>query len=161
MARALPESKVQHSTPWLSDEQYVHWRAFIDGTSWLTEALAQDLEKRVHLTLSDYSVLVRLSEIPGRCTRMSQLAADLSHSRSRMTHTVRRLESRGYVKRSSCGNDGRGVNCEMTDAGYAALVEAAPGHVVSVRELFVDQMTPEELATIGAVMKRIVAERNS
>ncbi len=161
MPRALPESDVQHGTPWLSEEQYVHWRAFIDGTAWLTEALAQDLEKRAQITLSDYAVLVRLSEIPGRCTRMSQLAADLSHSRSRMTHTVRRLEDRGYVLRSSCGNDGRGVNCEMTAAGYAALVAAAPGHVVAVRELFVDQMNSSELETLGTVMKRVVTERNS
>lgn len=161
MARLLAEMEASDSTPWLNDEQYRHWRAFIDGTAWLTEALAQDLEKHAQITLSDYAVLVRLSEIPGRCTRMSQLAADLSHSRSRMTHTVRRLEERGYVRRYSCGNDGRGVNCEMTEAGYSALVTAAPGHARAVQELFISKMSPAELATVGKVLERILAERDS
>lgn len=140
---------------WLSAEQYQNWRAFIDGSARLDEALAQDLEKTSQLTLSEYAVLVRLSEVPRRTIRMSQLADDLSHSRSRMTHTVRRLETRGYVRRSSCDADGRGVNCAMTKVGHAALVAAAPAHVAAVRRFLIDVVTPEELEILGTLMTRV------
>lgn len=157
---AMAEVTVQQpatkgSTPWLGENEYRNWRAFIDGTARLNEALARDLEERSQLTLSDYSVLVRLSELPEHTARMSELAADLSHSRSRMTHTVRRLETRGLVLRSSCDKDGRGVNCVMTPKGYAALQAAAPGHVHAVRRLLIDQVSTDELEMLGSIMARI------
>lgn len=141
-------------TEWLTDEQARHWRAFIDGTQRLNDALARDLEERAQLTLSDYAVLVRLSEAPERTERMSLLAAELSHSRSRMTHTVGRLEKRGLVERISCDDDGRGVNCVMTDAGFDLLARVAPGHVAAVRRLLINRISPQELEQLGLAMDR-------
>lgn len=143
---------------WLDEEQYGYWRSFVDGTARLNQLLAQDLEKRCGLSLSEYAVLVRLSEAPDHTIRMSELAADLSHSRSRMTHTVRRMEMQELVKRVSCSNDGRGVNCAMTEKGHAALVAAAPQHVEAVRRFFIDIVTPAELATVGDVLGRVARE---
>ena len=47
-------------------------------------------------------MLVRLSEAPDRTLRMAQLADNLAHSRSRLTHTIRRMEEHGLVARVPC-----------------------------------------------------------
>ncbi|SDD72751.1 transcriptional regulator, MarR family [Sanguibacter gelidistatuariae] len=149
MATETPE------IPWLSDEQQVSWRAFLEGASRLSEALNRDLEGDSGLSLNEYEVLVRLSENSSWTMRMSHLADSLAHSRSRVTHTVRRLEERGLVNRESCVIDGRGINAVLTDAGYAVLSDAAPKHVRSVRRHLVDVLTAEQLAVLGEAMERV------
>ncbi len=140
---------------WLSAEQQAHWRAYLVGTARLTEALGRQLEHDSGLSLSEYEVLVRLSEAPGRTLRMSLLADELAHSRSRITHTVRRLEAGGLVVRQACAADGRGVNCTMTDVGYARLESAAPGHVQAVRTCLVDVLTDDQLRALGEAMTAV------
>lgn len=148
------------TTKWLDTRQQQQWRALLTGTSALFAALNHDLESETDLTLNEYEVLVRLSEDPNRTLRMSVLAEDLVHSRSRVTHTVRRMEERGLVRRQPCADDGRGVDCAMTDAGWEALVAAAPVHVGSVRSRLVDVVTCDELDAIGQAFDR-VAQRIS
>ena len=143
------------TTNWLDTTQQQQWRALLTGTSALFAALNHDLETGTDLTLNEYEVLVRLSEEPNRTLRMSALAEELVHSRSRVTHTIRRMEERGLVVRESCIADGRGVNCTLTDAGEAALVAAAPRHVTSVRRHLVDVLTPEQLVVLGEAMERV------
>lgn len=142
-------------TRWLDDEQQRHWRALIVGTNALFTALNRDLEAATGLALNEYEVLVRLSESPDRTLRMSVLADDLVHSRSRVTHTVRRMEERGLVARCAASDDGRGVLCRLTDAGYDTLVAAAPVHVESVRQRLVDVVSADELAAMGAAFGRV------
>jgi len=140
---------------WLSPEQQVHWRAYLLGVARLNEALNRQLERDSGLSLSEYEILVRLSEAEGRTLRMSDLALALMHSRSRLTHTVGRLESQGLVERRSCSDDRRGVNCTMTDSGYDLLVRTAPGHVRAVREHLVDRLTEDELRALGRAMAKV------
>lgn len=137
---------------WLSDTQQLYWRAFVDGTARLNEALGRQLERDSGLSLQEYEVLVRLSEVPDRTMRMSTLADELARSRSWLTHTVRRMEERGLVERRSCPADGRGVNCVMTDLGYEELTAASPGHVAAVRRYVVDRLTPDQLRGLGEAM---------
>lgn len=143
---------------WLDEEQQWAWRRFLEGTSRFFEALgdAHD-DERLPVTLGEYHLLVQLSEAPGRTLRMSALAEFLALSRSRLTHTVDRMERRGLVVRTPVPGDRRGVNCVMTDAGYDALVDAARGHVTAVRRLLVDVLTEEEFATLGRAMAKVAA----
>ena len=145
----------QAEVRWLSPEQQVHWRAYLMATARLQEALGRQLDRDSDLSLSEYEVLVRLSEAPSRTLRMSLLADELAHSRSRITHTVRRLEAAGLVERQACDSDGRGVNCPMTDAGFARLDAAAPGHVSSVRTHLVDVLTDDQLRALGDAMAAV------
>lgn len=142
---------------WLSADQQRDWRAFRDGTVLLLDALGRDLEERSGLSLHEYEVMVRLSEAPGRTLRMSQLATDIAHSRSRLTHTISRMESAGLVSRVACSEDARGVNCVLTEKGWAALVAAAPGHVASVRAHLVDVLSGEQLVALGDAMEQVRA----
>lgn len=145
------------SPRWLSQEQQQQWRAFRDCTVLLLDALGHELEEQSQLSLHEYEVMVRLSESPGRTMRMSQLATDIAHSRSRLTHTIARMEAAGLVQRVACESDARGVNCVLTEAGWQALVAAAPGHVESVREHLVDVLSCDEMAALGAAMAKVRA----
>lgn len=143
-------------TNWLTPEQQQHWRRYLEGNARLWDALARDLESATQLSLSEYEILVRLSERDLRTMRMSELAQELAQSRSRITHTVRRLEGRGLVYRAHTPRDGRGVNCVMTRLGHDVLRRAAPIHVASVRARLIDVISDEELAVLGAVFERLV-----
>lgn len=137
---------------WLDEDQQHSWRQLMRGSSRLFDAINRDLEEQSGLSLSEYEVLVRLSEAEGRTLRMSVLADELVHSRSRLTHTIRRMEAAGLVERTSCPDDRRGVNCTLTTAGFARLEAAAPGHVESVRARLVDRVSPEQLRQLGEIM---------
>ena len=145
----------QTKTRWLSQSEQRLWRAYLEGTQRLWETLSRELDQDGTLPLTEYEVLVRLSEAPDRRLRMSELADLLSHSRSRLTHTVTRMQRRGLVHREPHGTDGRGVVARATDTGLAMLEQAAPTHVTGVREHLFDQMTPDEAEVVARVLGRV------
>lgn len=127
----------------------------MDGHQRLMGTLNRQLIRDSDLTFAEYRILVMLSEAPGHSLRMSELADGVLSSRSRLTHQIRGMESRGLIRRSSCPRDGRGVLAELTEAGLHALRTAAPGHVEAVRRHFVDLLGPHELDTIHHVFTRV------
>lgn len=147
-------------TPWLTPEQQVSWRTYMVGTIALTDQLDRDLRQAHGLSMHEYEILVRLSEPDDHAIRMAELASSLSHSRSRITHTISRLEKAGFVKRSQCSDDGRGVSAVMTDAGYAALQAAAHTHVRGVHRLLIENASDEEFAVIGRIFARVLDTLN-
>ena len=140
---------------WLDDTQQHSWRALMMGMTLLLERLDDDLRREFGMSLTEYEVLVRLSERPGRAMRMAQLADAMAHSRSRVTHTVKRMEHAGLVLRTTSAEDGRGVVCAMTDAGYEKLVSMAPVHVNGVRDYLVDIASAEDFEALGRVMNAV------
>lgn len=141
---------------WLSTEQQRAWRSYIVGTTLLMDHLDRELREKHHLSLPEYEIMVRLSEAECRALRMAELADSVNYSRSRVTHTIARMEQAGLVERRQCADDGRGVFAVMTDAGFAKLVEAAPGHVESVRRALIDGASEEDLAAIRRVFSTVI-----
>ena len=140
---------------WLSLDDQVVWRNYLRATMEVRESLERDLMDGYGLSLNEYEVMVVLSEQPEHTARMSTLADDLVNSRSRLTHTVTRMERRGLVVRSTCADDRRGVNCRLTDAGYELLRTAAPLHVESVRQQIFDRLSRAEIESLGAIMAKL------
>src|SRR5512144_2547835 len=140
---------------WLDEDQQRSWRALVMGTTLLMDRLDDDLRRECDLSLVEYEILVRLSEREDRRLRMAQLADALAHSRSRVTHTVTRMERAGLVVRSTSPEDGRGILCTMTQKGYDLLVRVAPAHVNGVRKHLVDLASAEDFAALGRVMNAV------
>lgn len=145
----------EDSPGWLTREQQAIWRAYLDGVARINEAINTDL-RSFGLDMSEYEILVRLSEAECRVMRMSDLAEAARQSRSRLTHTVGRMERKGLLVRKPCPNDGRGVLAVLTDAGYDLLVTAAPSHVAGVRAVFVDAVDPADYEAVGRAMAAVV-----
>jgi DNA-binding MarR family transcriptional regulator len=143
--------------PWLDDAQQRAWRAYLESTILLFEALDRQLQRDAGMPHAYFEILVRLSEAEGRALRMSELADDTHSSRSRLSHAVARLEERGWVVRQDCETDRRGQLAVLTDAGFAVLEAAAPGHVEAVRRYVIDRLTPEQVAQLTAIGETIVA----
>jgi DNA-binding MarR family transcriptional regulator len=142
-------------TPWLDSRQQRSWRAFLVGTTLLMDRLDRDLRERHQLSLPEYEILVRLTEAEHNRMRMAMLADSVSHSRSRVTHTVNRMEKAGLVVRDSCVSDGRGIEAVLTAEGRRALESAAPTHVAGVRSMLVDLASEEDFEAVGRVFDAV------
>ena len=143
---------------WLDDDEQEVWRAYLDVMRLLMDRLQKQVSEDSGLSLGEYEVLVQLSEAPDRQLRMSELAARIVHSRSRLTHTVGRMEKRGLVRREPCEDDGRGVMCTLTAPGFDVLVDAAPGHVEAVRQAIFDPLSPADVQALGVAMDKVRAD---
>ncbi len=144
------------TTRWLDPVQERAWRGYRRMRTLLDLQLARDLAADSGLSESDYDVLSTLTEKPEPRWRASELAAQLLWSSSRLAHHVGRMERRGLVARQACDDDGRGAVITLTDAGWAVLREAAPRHVASVRQHFIDLLTDEEVDALVRISAKVI-----
>ncbi|MDQ3931731.1 MAG: MarR family transcriptional regulator [Actinomycetota bacterium] len=142
---------------WLNEREERAWRALQFMQMRLTSRLARDLAATSELSYPDYLVLVTLTDRPDGRTRLHELAADLGWEKSRLSHQVARMGERGLVTREKCDHDRRGAYVVVTARGRKAIEAAAPRHVETVRRLFIDQLTPQQLDTIGAAAETVLA----
>jgi DNA-binding MarR family transcriptional regulator len=145
-------------TRWLTDDEQRAWRRLATVMTLLPAALDAQLQRDATLTHFAYFTLAMLSEAPGRALRMSELAARSSSSPSRLSHTVARLESRGWVRRQRATEDGRGQIAELTDDGFSALVATAPGHVTAVREYVLDALDAAQVAQLNEICTALLTK---
>jgi DNA-binding MarR family transcriptional regulator len=141
---------------WLSADELDAWRAIARLLGRLPTALERQLQRDAQLSYLEYHVLAGLADQPNRSMRMCQLAAMVDAELSRMSHLIRRLEQRGFVRREVDATDRRSTLAILTEAGHAHLVAAAPSHVNRVRELVIDALTPEELLTFKDLSNRVI-----
>jgi len=141
---------------WLTSREDRAWRGYRRMRALLDLQLSRDLMRDSGLSEADYDVLSNLSETDGHRMRLGELAARMLWSRSRLSHHITRMTQRGLVRREECPDDGRGSTIVLTDAGLQAIVAAAPAHVNSVRQHFIDLMTDEEIEALAAFSHRVV-----
>jgi DNA-binding MarR family transcriptional regulator len=142
--------------PWLTEREMLVWRRWLRLQTELPAALGRDLARDSELSLQDFETLVVLSEAPGERLRISALADQMHWERSRLSHHLRRMSARGLVSKEDCEEDGRGSFVALTGQGRAALDAAAPGHVRSVRGIFLEGMSDEELTLLGGFLERVL-----
>jgi DNA-binding MarR family transcriptional regulator len=142
---------------WLTAEERAVWLRFAALLTLLPAALDTQLNRDEQLTHFEYFCLAMLSEAPARTLRMTELAARTSATLPRLSRVVAGLESAGLVDRVPCPGDRRATNAVLTEAGWAKIVQAAPGHVATVRELVVDALTPAQLNQLGRLSERMLA----
>ncbi|KAB8164578.1 MarR family transcriptional regulator [Streptomyces sp. 3MP-14] len=141
-------------TRWLNDEEQRAWRTHLDVTRLLTHQLERDLQP-FGLTMNDYEILVNLSESDGHRMRMSDLAAATLQSKSRLSHQITRMEKAGLVRREHCDSDKRGLFAVLTEQGWTVMREVAPHHVESVRQHFIDLLSPGDLAALDRALRPV------
>ena len=142
---------------WLDAAEQRAWRAYTAASQLLSDHLDRQLQRDAGMPHTYYQLLVWLSETPGRAMRMTELAERSKITRSRLSHAIARLEKDGWVRREECPTDRRGQLAVLTDRGFAALAEAAPGHVEAVRTAIFDRLDADQIRQLEAIM-RIVAE---
>ena len=142
---------------WLNPREMKAWRSYIIASRRLLEALESDLDGH-DLSMPDYEVLAQLSDAPDRRMRMSELAEIAMLSKSRLSHRMKGMEKAGWVRREVCPEDKRGSFAVMTEKGWRAIVKAAPDHVASVRNRFVDNLTLKEQEELAKIFDRVTTK---
>jgi DNA-binding MarR family transcriptional regulator len=156
MVDVTPNSTENESVQWLSEEELECWLSVVRLMTWLPWCIEQQLQKDSKLATVEYQVLAMLSGSEERTMRMSVLAEVTNASLSRLSHVVKRLESRGLVYRETDLSDGRFTNAILTDEGYQTIVNAAPAHVAHVRSVVIDALSREQLRLLGRSADRIL-----
>ncbi|WP_432839696.1 MarR family winged helix-turn-helix transcriptional regulator [Dactylosporangium sp. CA-092794] len=130
-------------------EELAVWRDFIETAEALRGRIAARLQTDAGLSSGDYVVLLALSEAAEHRLRSSDLATAAGWERSRLSHHLARMERRGLIRREDCPTDSRGAEVVLTPDGAAAFHGATVPHLRAVRELFVDALTPQQLAAVA------------
>src|SRR3954467_9445832 len=102
---------------WLTAAEAQTWRNFASVLLRLPWALECELQRDAGLSFIEYHALARLSETPAHTLRMSELAGLTHASLSRLSHMIKRLEARGFVRREPDPTDGRDTNAVLTPVG--------------------------------------------
>jgi DNA-binding MarR family transcriptional regulator len=140
--------------PLTSDEDRV-WRNLMRLVFVLPRALGEDLQRTSGLSATQYSVLMHLSESPDRRLRMSDLAARVNLSPSRITRVIDQMSADGLVERRPETSDGRSTMAALTSQGVATLRRAWPHHLESVRALAFDHLSEKETKSLGQILERL------
>jgi DNA-binding MarR family transcriptional regulator len=143
---------------WLDDRQQHLWRSYIRMNQELFGVLGSLVQNESGLSAADYGVLVTLSEAPDGLIRARELGIALGWERSRVSHQLARMESRGMVIREDCTEDARGLMVRMTRDGRRAIEAAAPAHAEAVRHHFFDHLSSTEIDTLTEVFDRVLDE---
>ncbi len=145
---------------WLSATQQRTWLNYMQVYHRLEYEMNRQLQADVGISLADYTVMNALSGEPGRRLQSSRLATRIGWERSRLSHQLRRMETRRLVERIASKTDGRATDAKLTPQGWRLLQSAAPKHVAWVRTLFfsdLDDASADKLADLlGGVYETIL-----
>src|SRR3954447_4418766 len=154
---AMSEATTVSTAPrWLDAGEQAAWRAYLNMNALLTARLNKEMQDESGISISDFSVLVALSEHPEGRMRVLELARALGWEKSRLSHQLTRMQQRGLVERSNCSEDRRGAFVVLTDQGRGAVEAAAPRHVESVRRYLFDELSAEQVEALGAIAGAVV-----
>ncbi|MDQ1649364.1 MAG: hypothetical protein QOG60_1421 [Frankiaceae bacterium] len=142
---------------WLDEREAKAWRGLQFMQIRFEAELSRQLATESSLSLPDFVVLVALTDQPDGRLRAFELARELGWDKTRLSHHLKRMITRGLVEKQTCATDRRGYFVAITAHGRHEIETVAPGHVATVRRLFVDRTTADELDTIITVTNRVLA----
>lgn len=142
----------------LTETQDRAWLAYLSMSERLITELHRNLLKNTGLSLPDYRVLSVLIASPQATLRAFELGTELQWEKSRLSHHLKRMESRDLIQRVVCESDGRGLWVVLTDTGREAHQSATPGHIDDVRELLFKTLTPSQTEELAVISEKVLAD---
>src|SRR5437773_9424139 len=127
----------------------------------ITRQLDRELVNEHGLTSDDYEVLLRPSRAPDRMLRRVDPAQQVLLTPSGITRLLDGLQRHGLVEKASCSSDARVVYAKLTEEGARRLEQASASHLVSIRALFADHFSEDELETLRRLLERLPQSSSS
>ena len=146
-------SKVGRRSP-TADELGI-WREYVETSEDIRQAMAAGLQATSGVSPGDYAVLLALNEADEHRLRSSALAEGIGWERSRLSHHLGRMESRGLICRKKSGHDSRGAVVELTDEGARIFRASSAPHLRLIRQLFIEALTPDDLEDLGRIVGKL------
>jgi len=153
ISKAAPEPE----GGWLDGDQQRAWLAYVRVQLRMTYAMNRQLLADSGMSLPDYDVLTALSVTDEGRMPITMLAAQIGWERSRVSHHVRRMSTRDLVRCDLSATDKRVTEVTLTNRGWQALEQAAPGHVDLVRNLFFEGLPPELVGPLTEALEKVHA----
>lgn len=152
----MTEGGASDEVRWLTPEQRRAWVTFVLASGSVMDGLDRQLQRDAGITRSHFSILQFVSMADGSA-RMSDVAAALHFSPSRLSHAVARLERDDWLVRQPDPNDGRGQLVTITDEGQRRIERVAPRHIAHVRARIFDHLTDEQVEQLQAISDALLA----
>ncbi len=131
------------------------WRSYLQSHAAIVRRLDAELLAEHAMTTRDYEALLYLAQAPERRLAMSALAERTMLTRSGITRLVDGLVQDGLIERVGCPSDARVCYAQLTNPGYEKLREAGCAHVRSIRRLFLEHFTAEEIDQLASLLSRL------
>ncbi len=131
------------------------WRSYLQSHASIVRRLDAELAAEHGMTTRDYEVLLYLAQTPDRRLPMSALAESTMLTRSGITRLVDGLVASGLIQRVACPNDARVSYAQLTETGYEKLRDAGWTHVASIRRLFLEHFSAEEIEQLASLLSRL------
>jgi DNA-binding MarR family transcriptional regulator len=131
------------------------WRSYLQSHATILRELDAELVAEHGMTTRDYEVLLYLAQAPERKLPMSALAESTMLTRSGITRLVDGLVETGLIERVACAADARVSYAQLTTSGYEKLRSAGCTHIASIRRLFLEHFTSDELERLASMLSRL------
>jgi len=139
----------------LSQPAISAWVRLLRAHASTTRTFNAELLTEHGLTINDYEALLHLSRADDGRMRRVDLAENLLLTASGVTRLLDGLESHGLVERAACASDRRVVYAVITTEGMERLRAASDSHVASIRALFEERLSKDELRQLGELLGRL------
>ena len=136
----------------LTAQEEAAWRALARAVLVVPRMLDAEMLASQGLNITEYNVLMNLSEAPDHSLRMRELANFVSITVSGLTRVVERLSRQGLVERVRAESDGRGQVAVLTPAGLERLQQAWPSHLAAVRRHVMNHLGDVDLDTLTVAL---------
>ena len=131
------------------------WRSYLQSHASILRELDAALVADHGMTSRDYEVMLYLAQSPDRKLPMSALAERTMLTRSGITRLVDGLVACGLIERVSCKSDARISYAQLTDTGYEKLRSAGNTHIASIRRMFLEHFSEEEIEMLSSLLGRL------
>src|SRR2546421_11179774 len=131
------------------------WRSYLQSHASILRELDAELVTEHGMTSRDYEVMLYLAQSPDRKLPMSALAERTMLTRSGITRLVDGLVACGLIERVSCESDARISYAQLTDTGYEKLRSAGNTHTASIRRMFLEHFSEEEIEMLSSLLGRL------
>jgi DNA-binding MarR family transcriptional regulator len=125
------------------------------GHAALRRSLSTQLQSEHGLTVNDYEALLLLSRAEDGQLRRVDLAEGLQLTPSGVTRLLDGLEELGLVCKGVCPGDARVTYAVITDAGRKKVEAAGCGHTASIRTIFEERFSEQELRQLSDLIGRL------
>jgi DNA-binding MarR family transcriptional regulator len=121
----------------------------------LSYEINRQLQADSDVSLADYHVLTALQNSEGQKQKIHPLAAMIGWERSRLSHHVRRMESRGLVICTVASDDRRATEVALSPHGRDLLDDSMPAHLAHIDDLFFGGLPADLLAPLTEALEAI------
>jgi DNA-binding MarR family transcriptional regulator len=135
------------------------WLSFSSTQKILVETVDQELKEQAGLDLGDFELLSFVYGSRDQRARMAEIADATVSPKSRLTYQVDQLEKKGYLKRTACPQDRRGLYAELTQDGADLVERSTPVYANIIRTHFTEPVGPDsmlEMLRISNTIRRAV-----